>query len=77
VNSHYVIRDSRQKFITDRVRVAATLHIRIRVLGSNFGRDIGYLTQPLTEMSITNLPEGKRQLVRQADNLTAICESIV
>jgi hypothetical protein len=32
------------------------------------------LTQPLTEMSIMNLPEGK---VRKADNLTAICEPIV
>jgi hypothetical protein len=34
-------------------------------------------TQPLTEMSIRNLLEGKGQLARKADNLTAICEAIV
>jgi hypothetical protein len=34
-------------------------------------------TQPVTEMSTRNLPGGKRQLVHKADNLTAICESIV
>jgi hypothetical protein len=33
-------------------------------------------TQPLTEMSTRNLPEGKRRPTRKAD-LTAICESIV
>jgi hypothetical protein len=30
--------------------------------------------QPLTEMSIRNLPGGKKRPVRRADNLTAICE---
>jgi hypothetical protein len=35
------------------------------------------LTQPLTEMSISNLPEGKWQPGRKADNLSAICEPIV
>jgi hypothetical protein len=30
-------------------------------------------TQPLTEMSNTNLPGGKGQPARGADNLTAIC----
>jgi hypothetical protein len=30
-------------------------------------------TQPLTEMSTRNLPGGKGQLARKADNLTAIC----
>jgi hypothetical protein len=35
------------------------------------------LTQPLTEMSTTNLPGGKGRLVSGADNLTAICEQIV
>jgi hypothetical protein len=34
------------------------------------------LTQPLTEMSTTNLPGGKGRPVRRADNLTAICEQI-
>jgi hypothetical protein len=34
-------------------------------------------TQPLTEMSIRNLPGGKGRPVRGADNLTPICESIV
>jgi hypothetical protein len=31
-------------------------------------------TRPLQEMSTMNLPEGKRLLVRKADNLFAICE---
>jgi hypothetical protein len=35
------------------------------------------LTQPLTEMNTRNLPGGKGQLVRKADNLIAICELIV
>jgi hypothetical protein len=35
------------------------------------------LTQPLTEMGTRNLPGGKGRLVREADNLTAICEPIV
>jgi hypothetical protein len=30
-------------------------------------------THPLTEMSARNLPGGKGQLARKADNLTAIC----
>jgi hypothetical protein len=34
-------------------------------------------TQPLTEMSIRNLPGGKKRPARRADNLTAICEPIV
>jgi hypothetical protein len=34
-------------------------------------------TQPLTEMSIRNLPGGKARPARKADNLTAICEPIV
>jgi hypothetical protein len=34
-------------------------------------------TQPLAEMSTTNLPEGKGRPARRADNLTAICEPIV
>jgi hypothetical protein len=34
-------------------------------------------TQPLTEMSTKNLPRDKKQLARKADNLTAICETIV
>jgi hypothetical protein len=33
--------------------------------------------QPLTEMSTRNIPEGRRRPARKADNLTAICESIV
>jgi hypothetical protein len=35
------------------------------------------LTKPLTEMSTRNHPRGKRQPVRKADNLPAICEPIV
>jgi hypothetical protein len=34
-------------------------------------------TQPLTEMSTRNLPEGKGWLVREVDNLIAIHEPIV
>jgi hypothetical protein len=34
-------------------------------------------TQPLTEMSTTNLPGGKVWLVREPDNLTVVCEPIV
>jgi hypothetical protein len=34
-------------------------------------------TQPLTEMSTRNFPGGKGCPVRDADNLTAICEPIV
>jgi hypothetical protein len=34
-------------------------------------------TQPLTEMTTRNLPEGKGQLAREAESLTAICEPIV
>jgi hypothetical protein len=34
-------------------------------------------TQPLTEMSTRNLPEGKERLARKADSLTAICEPTV
>jgi hypothetical protein len=35
------------------------------------------LTQSLTEMSIRNAPGGNGRSGRRADNLTAICESIV
>jgi hypothetical protein len=34
-------------------------------------------TQSLTEMSTRNIPGSKRQPVRKADNLTAICEPTV
>jgi hypothetical protein len=34
-------------------------------------------TQPLTEMSTTNLPGGKGRPARKADNLTAIYEPII
>jgi hypothetical protein len=34
-------------------------------------------TQPLREMSTRDLPGGKEQPTRKADNLTAICEPIV
>jgi hypothetical protein len=34
-------------------------------------------TQPLTEMSNRNLPEGKGQPAHKADNFTTICEPIV
>jgi hypothetical protein len=34
-------------------------------------------TQPVTEMSTRNLPEGKGRLARKADNLTAFYEPIV
>jgi hypothetical protein len=34
-------------------------------------------TQPLTEMSAKKFPGGKGQPARKADNLTAICETIV
>jgi hypothetical protein len=41
---------------------------RIMALGS---------TQPLTEISIGNLPEGKGWPARKADNLTAMCDPTV
>jgi hypothetical protein len=31
-------------------------------------------THPLTEMSTSNFPEGKKRPARRADNLAAICE---
>jgi hypothetical protein len=34
-------------------------------------------TQPVTEMSTRNLPEGKGRPALKADHLTAICELIV
>jgi hypothetical protein len=34
-------------------------------------------TQLLREMSVRNLPGGKGQLARKADNLTTICELLV
>jgi hypothetical protein len=34
-------------------------------------------TQPLTEISTTNLPGAKERPARKADNLTAICEPIL
>jgi hypothetical protein len=34
-------------------------------------------TQPLTEMSTSNLPGGKRRSARKADNLTVVCEPTV
>jgi hypothetical protein len=34
-------------------------------------------TQPLTEMSTKNIPEGKGRPARKINNLTAICEPIV
>jgi hypothetical protein len=34
-------------------------------------------TQTLTEMSTRNLPGGKKQPARRADNLAAICDPIV
>jgi hypothetical protein len=34
-------------------------------------------TQPLKEMSTMNLPGGKGRPARGADNLTAVCETIV
>jgi hypothetical protein len=34
-------------------------------------------TQPLTEMSVGNIPGGKARPVRKTDMLTAICEPIV
>jgi hypothetical protein len=33
--------------------------------------------QPLTEMSIRNIPAAKERPARKADNLTAICEQTV
>jgi hypothetical protein len=41
---------------------------RITALGS---------TQPLTEMSTTNLPGGKGQRARKVDNISSICEPTV
>jgi hypothetical protein len=35
------------------------------------------LTQPLTEMSIRNLPGGKERPALKVDNLNAFCEPII
>jgi hypothetical protein len=35
------------------------------------------LTQPLTEMSTRNLPQGNGRPARKVENLTTICEQIV
>jgi hypothetical protein len=35
---------------------------------------VPWLNQPLTEMTTRNLPGGKGRPVREADNITAICE---
>jgi hypothetical protein len=43
---------------------------------SNRSMDLG-LTQPLTEMSTTNLPWGEGWPAHKADNLTDICEPTV
>jgi hypothetical protein len=62
-----------------------------KVAGSNTDEVIGYFnssnpssrtmamgsTEPLTEMSIRNLPGVKGRSARKADNLTAICEPTV
>jgi hypothetical protein len=37
---------------------------------------LGFI-QPVREMSTRNLPGGKWRPARKADNLTAICESII
>jgi hypothetical protein len=34
-------------------------------------------TEPLTDMSTSNIPVGSQQTVRETDNLTAICEPTV
>jgi hypothetical protein len=34
-------------------------------------------SQPVTEMSTTNLPEGKGRPAHEGENLTAICELII
>jgi hypothetical protein len=34
-------------------------------------------TEPLTEMSARNFPEGKGRPARKVDNITAICELTV
>jgi hypothetical protein len=64
----------------------------LKVAGSISDQDIGFfrfvncavsrtmtvaLTQPQTEMSTRDLPEGKAMSARKADNLYTICESIV
>jgi hypothetical protein len=62
-----------------------------KVAGSNPDEVIGFFnwpnpssrtmalgsTQPLTEMSIRNLPGGEGRQARKADNFTVICESLV
>jgi hypothetical protein len=35
------------------------------------------LTQLVAEMSTRNLPVGKRPPIREDDNLTAICDSVI
>jgi hypothetical protein len=62
--------------LTGRWRV----RLRIRSLDFSIDRHIMTLgsTQPLTEMSTRNLPEGKGgRPARKADKLIAICERIV
>jgi hypothetical protein len=59
-----------------RVRFPMSLDFSIDLILSSRTMALGS-TQPLTEMSIRNLPGGKGQPAREADNLTAICEPIV
>jgi hypothetical protein len=51
---------------------AGRLRVRIPLRSLALGS-----TQPLTEMSTRNLPEGKGRPARKANNPSAICEPIV
>jgi hypothetical protein len=55
-----------------RVRFPVSLDILIDLILPAFES-----TQPLTEMSTSNLPGGNGRSAREPDNLTAVCEPIV
>jgi hypothetical protein len=58
--------------------VGKQLNLWIHNLPTRSGRTMALgSTQPLTEMSTRNVPEGKGRPAHKADNLTAICEPIV
>jgi hypothetical protein len=62
----------------DRYVIINTLHQYIIHISNPSSRTTGLATiLPITEMNTRNLPGGKEQPARKADNFTAICEPVV
>jgi hypothetical protein len=62
---------------TSRVRLPIKLILFFNLHNPSSGAMVLGSTQLLTEMSTRNLPKGKGRTARKADNLTAICETII